>query len=148
MASEEEAHSKATRWGCCPGRVENSQAAPPQVRAEFWKKKEAMTGMGCFRPDWGRAGCDPSAAAGENVAFLAPWWLCMCSWGVLMGSCEPPCCTPALFLLLISLCFPHAAHSCLLTAHVKKLSVFFLISLLLSIKQVYFCGHATRLVRS
>ena len=148
MASEEEAHSKATRWGCCPGRVENSQAAPPQVGAESWKKKEAMTGMGCFRPDWGRAGCDPSAAAGENVAFLAPWWLCMCSWGVLMGSCEPPCCTPALFLLLISLCFPHAAHSCLLTAHVKKLSVFFLISLLLSIKQVYFCGHATRLVRS
>ena len=80
--------------------------------------------MGCFRRDWVRAGCNPSAATGENVTFLAPWWLSVCSWGVLMVSCEPRCCTPALFLL-ISLCFPHDARSCLLTAHVKKLSVFF-----------------------
>lgn len=109
------------KMGLLPSKVENSQAIPA---GEGWvlKRKEAMTRMGCFRLDWDSS--DPSAASGENVTFLAPWWLCMCApgvslWGRVTSLLHPNSVSSHL------LCFPHAAHSCLLTAHVKKLSVFF-----------------------
>lgn len=97
---------EATRWGCCSGRVENTQAAP--CRSELSLLKMRGTGSPerlCSRT-WPRyGGCDGRPAPSPELGLLSHGWVCVlmnCPHGGPSSLTSPSCHPFFCFLLSFS----------------------------------------------